>query len=95
MVQSVSAGVDGLLSPALVGADHVAITSSKGPMGPLMAEHIVLLMLALARDLPGYLLDMTERRWRFLQDERPTAQLFGKTIAILGVGEVGGNLARV
>src|SRR5262249_25424427 len=93
--QSVPAGVNNLLTPVLVAAEHVAITSSKGPMGPLMAEHIVLLMLALARDLPGYLADMAERRWRFLQDERPMAQLFRKPIAIVGVGEVGGNLARI
>jgi phosphoglycerate dehydrogenase-like enzyme len=94
-VQSVGAGLNRLLTPELVAADHVTITASKGPMGPLMAEHVVLLMLALARDLPGFLQDQTERRWRFLHDERPMAQLFGKTILILGVGAVGGCLARL
>ncbi|MCL4863397.1 MAG: D-2-hydroxyacid dehydrogenase [Caldilineaceae bacterium] len=94
-VQAATAGVDFLLTPALRTAPHVAITSTKGPMGPLMAEHVVMLMLALARDLPGFLQDQAERRWRHMMDERPMAQLFEKTIAILGVGAVGGNLARM
>lgn len=94
-VQAATAGVDFLLTPALRAAHHVAITSTKGPMGPLMAEHVVMLMLALARDLPGFLQDQAERRWRHMVDERPMAQLFEKTIAILGVGAVGSNLARM
>jgi D-2-hydroxyacid dehydrogenase (NADP+) len=90
-----SAGVDGVLTPELIAAEHVVITASKGPMAPLMAEHAVLLMLALARDLPGYLQDQAERRWRYGVDERPAVELVGKTILILGVGEVGGYLARI
>jgi phosphoglycerate dehydrogenase-like enzyme len=79
----------------LVVAEHVLLTSSKGPMGPMMAEHALLLMLALARNLPGFLHDQAERQWRFLADERPMLDLFGKTILILGVGGVGGHLARI
>jgi phosphoglycerate dehydrogenase-like enzyme len=94
-VQAASAGVDFLLTSELRTAHHVAVTSTKGPMGPLMAEHVVMLMLALARDLPGFLQDQVERRWRHMVDERPMIQLLGKTIAILGVGAVGGNLARM
>lgn len=94
-VQSIPAGVNHLLTPELMAARHVVITSTKGPMGPLMAEHVVMLMLALARDLPGFLHDQAERRWRHLQEERPMAQLYEKTIAILGVGAVGSNLARI
>jgi D-2-hydroxyacid dehydrogenase (NADP+) len=94
-VQSITAGIDDLLTPELLAAGHVAITATKGPMGPLMAEHAVLLMLALARDLTGFLQDQAQRRWRRLSDERRLVQLYGKTIAILGVGAVGGNLARI
>ena len=94
-VHSLPVGVDHLLTPEVVAAEHVALTSSKGPMGPLIAEHIVLLMLALARDLPGFLRDQAEKRWRFLADERPMVDLLGKTIVILGIGNVGSNLARI
>jgi len=94
-IQSITAGVNHLLTPELLAAEHVALSSTKGPMGPLMAEHIVMLMLALARDLPGFLRDQADRRWRFLSDERPMIDLWGRTVAILGVGSVGGSLARI
>ena len=94
-VHSMPAGVDRLLTHEVRAATHVALTSSKGPMGPLMAEHIVLLMLALARDLPGFLQDQAAKRWRHLADERPMRDLFGRTIAVLGTGAVGRNLTRM
>src|SRR5215831_2700818 len=92
-VQVIQAGVDPLLTPELIAAEHITITATKGPMGPLMAEHIVLLMLALARDLRGFLQDQAEHRWRSLIDERSMTQMFAKTIAILGVGTIGAHLA--
>jgi D-2-hydroxyacid dehydrogenase (NADP+) len=94
-VHSLPAGVEGVLTPELLAAEHVQLTATKGPMGPMMAEHALLLMLALARDLPGYVRDQAERRWRFLVDERPMVDVFGKTVLILGVGAVGGHLARM
>jgi D-2-hydroxyacid dehydrogenase (NADP+) len=94
-VHSLPVGVDRLITPELVAATHVAVTSSKGPMGPLMAEHVIMMMLALARDLPGFVRDQAEKQWRFLADERPMADLLGKTVAILGVGNVGSHVARI
>ncbi len=94
-VQSMTAGVNALLTPELVAAEQITITSTKGPMAPMMAEHAVLFMLALARNLQGFIQDQGERRWRTFVDERPMAQWYQKTIAILGVGAVGGNLARI
>jgi phosphoglycerate dehydrogenase-like enzyme len=94
-IHSIPSGPDRLLTPEVRAATHVTLTSSKGPMGPLMAEHIIMLMLALARDLPGFLQDQAERRWRFLADERPMRDLFGRTIAVLGTGAVGGSLTRM
>jgi phosphoglycerate dehydrogenase-like enzyme len=48
-VQSLAAGVNGQLTPELIAAEHIVMTSSKGPLGPAMAEHCALLMLALRR----------------------------------------------
>lgn len=94
-VQVMTAGVDTALTPELIAAEHIALTSTKGPMGPMMAEHTVLLMLALARNLPGFLQDQAARRWHSPIYERPLVQMFEKTIAILGIGATGGNLARI
>jgi len=92
-VQTTTAGVDQALTPELLAAEHVAITCIKGPPGPLMAEHAVLLMLALARHFPAYLKNQQQHIWRREGQEWPP--LHGHTVAILGLGSSGGNLARV
>ena len=92
-VQTTTAGIDQAVTPDLLAADHVMITCIKGPPGPLMAEHAVLLMLALARNLPVYLANQQQHIWR--REGQDWLPLHGQTIAILGVGSSGGNLARV
>lgn len=92
-VQTTTAGVDQALTPELLAANHVTITCIKGPPGPMMAEHAVLLMLALARNFPAYLKNQQQHIWRREGQEWPP--LNGHTVAILGVGSSGGNLARV
>ena len=92
-VQTTTAGVDQVMTPDLLAADHVTITCIKGPPGPLMAEHAVLLMLALSRNFPAYLKNQERHIWR--REGQDWLPLHGHTIAILGVGSGGGNLARV
>jgi len=92
-VQTTTAGVDRVLSPQLLAAQHVTITCIKGPPGPLLAEHAVLLMLALSRNLPVYLKNQQQHVWR--REGQEWLPLHGRTLAILGVGSGGGNLARV
>lgn len=92
-VQTTTAGIDQALTPALLAAEQVTITCIKGPPGPMMAEHAVLLMLALARNFPVYLRNQQQHVWRREGQEWPP--LHAHTVAILGVGSSGGNLARV
>ena len=97
-IHSLPAGVDNLMTPELIAAEQVAITSSKGPHAPLIAEHMVLLLLSLARHMPALMKDQSEHNW--VRDEKGNApristQMLGKTIAILGVGQIGQNLARM
>lgn len=97
-VHSVPAGIDGLVTPELMAADHVTLTASKGPHAPLIAEHMVLLMLSLARHMPSIIRDQSERVWPTDNSNIPqqtSIQLLGKTIAILGVGQIGQCLARI
>jgi phosphoglycerate dehydrogenase-like enzyme len=94
-LQVQSAGVERALTPALAGST-VVVTASKGPMSALMAEHALMLLLALARQLPAFLDDRRARRWRRYPAERgPLTELAGKTLLVLGVGGVGGELARM
>ncbi len=95
-IQVLVVGVNRVLTPELIAAEQVTITSSKGPMGPHMAEHSVALMLALARDIPGYLRSQSNRFWSRQGYNIPSmSQMWGRTVAILGVGSFGGNLARI
>jgi phosphoglycerate dehydrogenase-like enzyme len=91
-VQTTTAGVDQAVPPELFAAGHVTITCIKGPPGPLMAEHAVLLMLALSRDLPAYVRNQQQHVWR--REGQDWLPLHGQTVAILGVGSAGSNLAR-
>jgi phosphoglycerate dehydrogenase-like enzyme len=92
-VQTTTAGVDQALTPELLAADYVTITCIKGPPGPLMAEHAILLMLALSRNLPAYVKNQQQHIWRREGQDWPP--LYGQSVAILGMGSSGGNLARV
>jgi phosphoglycerate dehydrogenase-like enzyme len=91
--QTTTAGVDESVGPALRAAEHVTVTCIKGPPGPMMAEHAVLLMLALARNFPAYLKNQQNHVWRREGQDWPP--LHRHTVAILGMGSAGGNLARV
>ena len=96
-VHSVPTGVDDLLTPEVIAAEHVAITASKGPHAPLIAEHMVLLMLSLARHMPSLIKDQEAHRWGRddgVNAPRLSTQMLGKTIAIPGVGQIGEHLAR-
>jgi phosphoglycerate dehydrogenase-like enzyme len=94
-LQSMGAGVEGLLTPEIVRS-HLIVTATKGPMGVLMAEHVVAMMLALARDFPRFFQDQRDRHWRGYPSERgPLLEVVGKTMLVLGLGAVGGEVARM
>ncbi|MBQ12416.1 MAG: hypothetical protein CMJ45_12820 [Planctomyces sp.] len=97
-VHSIRAGTEDLLTPELIAAEHVAFTACEGPHAPLIAEHMVLLMLSLARQMPGRIKDQENHRWgKDTQGNvrHASTQMLGNTIAILGVGQIGENLARI
>ncbi|MEV0621308.1 D-2-hydroxyacid dehydrogenase [Nonomuraea sp. NPDC050404] len=87
-VHSPAAGVDTILSDALLDSD-VTLTSSAGNGAIPLAEHALLLVLMLDRDVPRWSRAQSERRWeRFTHGE-----LAGKTIGLYGLGNAGLDLA--
>jgi phosphoglycerate dehydrogenase-like enzyme len=88
-VHSQSAGVDADLTPEMI-ASPVVLTSSAGNGGIPLAEHAMLLMLMLDRDVPRWMRAQADRRWdRFIHGE-----LAGRTLGIYGLGNSGLDLAR-
>jgi len=87
-VHSPSAGVDADLSPEML-ASPVVLTSSAGNGGISLAEHSMLLMLMLSRDVPRWMRAQAEHRW----DHYRHGELAGRTVGIYGLGNSGLDLA--
>ncbi|HUG16307.1 MAG TPA: NAD(P)-dependent oxidoreductase, partial [Thermomicrobiales bacterium] len=104
-MQSNSAGVDRLLTPELVEHD-IIITNYSGAQASNMAEHIMAMMFAFARGLPLLIRRQMANEWTTQPpDEFPrlpptryfsrfTVELSRQTLAIVGLGQVGRELAK-
>jgi phosphoglycerate dehydrogenase-like enzyme len=88
-VHSPSAGVDADLTPEML-ASPVVLTSSAGNGGISLAEHSILLMLMLNRDVPRWMRAQADHRW----DHFVHSELAGLTVGIYGLGNSGIDLAQ-
>jgi phosphoglycerate dehydrogenase-like enzyme len=87
-VHSWAAGVDNDLFPEMLES-KVVLTSSTGNGAIPLAEHSMLLMLMLNRNVPRWMRAQTEKKWdRFTHPE-----LNGLTVGIFGLGNSGSDLA--
>jgi phosphoglycerate dehydrogenase-like enzyme len=87
-IQALGTGVDGIVDQPSLG-DDVIVTNMRGIHGPPVSEATLMLMLALARDLPRAVRNQERRVWdRFM----PTL-LKDKTVGILGIGVISEELA--
>jgi phosphoglycerate dehydrogenase-like enzyme len=87
-VHSWAAGADNDLFPEML-ASPVVLTSSAGNGAIPLAEHSMLLMLMLNRDVPRWMRAQASRTWeRFTHPE-----LNGLTLGIFGLGNAGSDLA--
>lgn len=89
-IQSSAAGMDHCLVPSVV-ASEIVVTSASGVLSDQVAEHTVALMTAWFRSLPVFFLAQQQRE--FIR--RPTHDLTGSTVGIVGLGAVGRRLAEV
>lgn len=88
-VHAASAGVNHVLTPELVASD-VVVTNSRGVFDEPMAEYVLGLALALAKDLPTTLSHQRERRWR----HRETERLADRHALVAGTGPIGRAIGR-
>jgi phosphoglycerate dehydrogenase-like enzyme len=71
--------------------ERIAFTSSSGVHAIPLAEWSLFGILALTKGLPRLLRDKREHRW----DHYPAQELRGKTLLIVGLGEIGREVARL
>jgi glyoxylate/hydroxypyruvate reductase A len=95
-VQATSAGAGEQVRLSGLGAEaleRVTVTTASGVHAPPLAEFCMLGLLAIAKDLPRLSADQRSRSWPALR--RPTRELRGETLFILGLGDIGLEVARL
>jgi len=68
----------------------ILVTNARGLNARSVAEWGLTLMLALAKQLPHYLRQQASQRW----EPRQAPTLSGMTVGLVGLGAIGGELAR-
>ncbi|MDX3769333.1 D-2-hydroxyacid dehydrogenase [Streptomyces sp. NBC_01707] len=89
-VHTASAGVDRLLCPELAASDTV-LTNARGVFERPIAEYVLGLVLAFAKDVPGTLELQRQRRWR----HRESQQVAGARAVVVGAGPIGREITRL
>ena len=86
------AGIDRIATPRLL-TSGLLLTNGSGNHAPNIAEHVLGLMLAFARQLPLLVHQQRDKRWK----PPPTRSLFelsGQTLAIVGFGAIGSAIGQ-
>lgn len=89
-VQSFSAGVDNEVFARLLD-NGVRLTTASGTSASPIAQTVVMYMLALSRNLRGFMRDQDARRW----NTREIDELNGAGLAVVGMGPIGTEVARL
>ena len=89
-IQSSAAGLDHCLVPEVVDSE-IVVTGASGLFANQVAEQTLALLLGLVRSLPTFF--RAQQAKEFIR--RPTGDLHGKTVGILGFGGNGRRIAEV
>jgi D-2-hydroxyacid dehydrogenase (NADP+) len=90
LIHGLGAGVDDLL-PAEGLAENVQICGVRGVFAAETSEHAIAMMLALERALPTVFERQRNKSWQMF----PVGKVEGRTVGIVGLGEVGRRIARI
>lgn len=88
-IHSTAAAVHQLMSPELKSS-NVLLTNARSVHAPVVAEHVIAVMFALAKRLPSALRYQQQRKWaqNEIYNEHPQ-ELAGSTLLLLGLGSIG------
>ena len=94
-VQSYSAGVERCVTIPQFRERDILLTNMQRVAAPVMAEHVLAMMLAFSRGLQFFLPEQRAGRW---SDEPPPEvkmlSIEGKTLLVVGLGGIGTEVAR-
>jgi D-2-hydroxyacid dehydrogenase (NADP+) len=89
-IQVVNAGIDHPVFGLMLDKG-LRMTTGSGVTAIPIAQHVMMCLLALARDLPGALERQHQHQWQ----PRPIEDLEGRTVGVLGMGPIGAEAARL
>jgi phosphoglycerate dehydrogenase-like enzyme len=95
-IHSPAAAVHQLMFPQLVASD-IVLTNAREVHGPVVAEHVIALIFALAKKIPGSVRLQEKHIWgqQILWDELPRIhEVAGATLGIVGLGSIGRAVAK-
>ncbi|MFB3916532.1 MAG: D-2-hydroxyacid dehydrogenase [Terriglobales bacterium] len=95
-IHSPAAAVHALMIPEVIASD-VVVTNARQVHGPLVAEHTMALLLALAKRLPSAFHCQQQHLWgqQQLWDDHPRPrEVAGATLGLIGLGSIGSEVAR-
>jgi phosphoglycerate dehydrogenase-like enzyme len=90
-IHSTAAAVHQLIFPELVNSE-IVLTNGREIHGPVVAEHVIALIFALAKKIPGSVRLQQKRVWgqQILWDELPRVrEVAGATVGMVGLGSIG------
>jgi phosphoglycerate dehydrogenase-like enzyme len=90
-VHSPAAAVHQLMFPELINSS-IILTNSGDVHGPVVAEHAIAVLLALAKRLPQAMHYQRKKEWAqetLWREQPPPREVAGATVAVIGMGSIG------
>ncbi|MGB7331652.1 MAG: D-2-hydroxyacid dehydrogenase, partial [Terriglobales bacterium] len=90
-IHSPAAAVNQLMFPELINS-QIVLTNAREVHGPVVAEHVIALVFALAKKIPGLVRLQQKHVWgqQILWDELPRIrEVAGATLGMVGLGSIG------
>jgi phosphoglycerate dehydrogenase-like enzyme len=95
-IHSPAAAVHQLMFPELIHSD-IVLTNAREVHGPVVAEHVIALIFALAKKIPGSVQLQQKHLWgqQLLWDELPRIrEVAGATLGLVGLGSIGRSVVK-
>jgi phosphoglycerate dehydrogenase-like enzyme len=93
-IQVFTAGVEDCVTIPAIRERNIIVTNMQRIMGPVIAEHVMAMMLAITRRLDAFIPAQHERAWRPQAAEGRLTVLEGKTLLVVGLGGIGTHIAQ-
>jgi phosphoglycerate dehydrogenase-like enzyme len=96
-IYSITAAIDPFLYPELISSE-IVITNAGSVHGPVVAEHAIAMLLALAKRLPSAVRYQQRRKWAMeaIWKEQPRPrEVRGSSVVVIGLGSIGVEAASM